>query len=886
MQAATWALWGKTDRAADSGAWHPLICHMLDVGAVAEALLDGHVSAAVVRAFAAQLELTEHDFRRLVVALVALHDLGKATPAFQAKWPPGKQRLIEAGLPFPKFGADVPHGHLTAGELAIVLEGHGVPWGFAIQAARWVGAHHGEFPSDSQVERSQSAAGVGRWAELRGELAAAVFDTLGAGAAVPLTTSAIPDLGLWLAGLTSAADWLGSMAEVFGYASGPVTNLGEYLERTRGRARDVLSLTSWQRWSPGEPRTFSELFGFAPRPLQEEAIRIAARAEAQVFAIVEAPMGEGKTEAALWLAHELGRRLGHEGLYVALPTMATANQMHRRVARFLETSYPGRYTLQLLHGGAALAPPAPRLSSIGEDPVGHAVAGEWFTKSKRGFLSTFSVGTIDQALLGVMRTRHFFVRLFGLSGKTVVLDEVHAYDAYTSRLLDRLVAWLRRLGASVVVLSATLPASRRRELLAAWGAETQAPPPPYPRVLSATGSAVESVPLIAGSPKSIEVEWVGGDAQAALEWLTSRVRGGGCAGWICSTVRRAQEAFRLARDAKQDGRLPADLAVLLVHSKFTPADRARLEARLLSMLGKPGADVARPRAALVVGTQVLEQSLDIDFDVMATDLAPVDLLLQRTGRVWRHERSRPAGIRSPVLGVLRLEGEDQPKGPALEPHSYVYDEAVLLRSWLALHARGAIELPSDIERLVELVYDGRPELAASPELRARVEEAARRLEADLALDTSTAEGRLLEPPGAPDDPLASFDFSLDDEDDPSVHRALRAETRLGDPSVSVVLLEARGGQLFVPGHDAAIDLSREPSLVEARALARSALSLSNRKLLGALPPVPDTWKRSSFLRRHRALVLTAGRATVGATPVRYDEEQGFVIETSDGGSTA
>src|SRR5690606_38955586 len=193
------------------------------------------------------------------------------------------------------------------------------------------------------------------------------------------------------------------------------------------------------------------------RSLQIETEKAIGSVAAPSLIIIESTMGDGKTEAALLITEALAPRLGQAGLYIGLPTQATANQMFCRVQGFLERNEAKRTNLQLVHGDAALSErfEGLKLRGICAEADANVVAETWFCRSKRSLLANHAVGTVDQGLLGVLQTRHGFVRLFGLAGKTVILDEVHAYDTYTSELLDRLVAWLSVLGTTVVVLSAT-----------------------------------------------------------------------------------------------------------------------------------------------------------------------------------------------------------------------------------------------------------------------------------------------------------------------------------------------------------------------------------------------------------------------------------------------
>lgn len=858
-------MWAKT---GPRGTWHRLMYHLLDVAAVAQLLLDRHVAKSVRRRLAARVGLPVADFESWCVFLAALHDFGKATPPFQVKFE-GQARVLKSmGLPFPRTAANQPHGRMTAAmETRKRLEGLGWSQGLAQQAARWVGGHHGVFPNDQTLDNARDHYGAGLWVEARN----ALFRELAHLMMPPRTLSTeetVADVGLFVAGLTSVADWIGSMSEHFTFESADAPT-AEYFARASRTADVALSRVGWRPWHVGGNRDFHQLFGFQPRPLQAAIANAVAQANEQFFAIVEAPMGDGKTEAAFWVAHELGRRADHRGTYFALPTLATANQMFRRTKQFLESSYQGVLSTQLLHGGAEFSDEFQelKLRAVVDDDeptrrldeatnCGTVVAEEWFSKKKRGLLASFSVGTIDQALLGVLRTKHGFVRLFGLSGKTVVLDEVHAYDAYTSRILDRLVAWLRQLGASVIILSATLPRARREQLCAQWN-EALPPPVAYPRITAFADSTPLSHALPPPTARTVQLEHIDGDLDGALSWLHEKIANGGCAGLIVNTVARAQDA---ARQAKV--RWPSQ-EVLLLHARFFAQDRQERESRLLEYLGRKG---HRPERLLVIGTQVLEQSLDIDFDVLATDHAPIDLLLQRTGRLHRHQpRARPVTLATPTLALIRPQDELK-----FGVHEFIYEKAILLRTWAVVSQRTVVVIPTDIEPLIEEVYGaGAPKSAP-----ALVDEIAQ-LDAALAESIDelerNAEGRLLaHPKNCVDDPFSNFGLPLE-EDNPEIAKALQALTRLGEPTLPVAFLT-----------DADVT-KREPTREETRAIVERTLSVSNKSLFYALQasPPPESWKRSPWLRNTRVVRLENGRARVGSKQLIDDAELGLVIANPD-----
>jgi CRISPR-associated endonuclease/helicase Cas3 len=486
-----------------------------------------------------------------------------------------------------------------------------------------------------------------------------------------------------LAGLTSVADWVGSAQDFFPFAGGDV-DLAVYPKLAAVRAKTALKQLGWTGWRGNtSPTTFPQLFGFPPRPLQEKAVALAASTTGPGLVVIEAPMGEGKTEAALFLSDYWNSTLGQSGLYVALPTQATSNQMFSRVKDFLANRYSAEtVNLHLLHGQALLSDNYQqlRLAAVYDEPAsqgtpGRVVAEGWFTPKKRGLLAPFAVGTIDQVLLAVLQTRHVFVRLFGLANKTILLDEVHAYDTYMSTLLERLVSWMAALGCSVVLLSATLPRARRQRLLTAFGAsESVIPETPYPRLLSVGDGKVTAISIPAARRMSIALSWV--EAAALAAPLKDALRGGGCAAVICNTVGRAQEMYESLRTALE----PEGIPVLLFHARFPFGQRDRLEKAILDRFGKAG---DRPYRAVLLATQVIEQSLDLDFDLLVTELAPVDLVLQRAGRLHRHSnRLRPASLNEAQLWLIQPDEFDEHGVAHFGKNEYVYDRHILLRSYL------------------------------------------------------------------------------------------------------------------------------------------------------------------------------------------------------------
>ncbi len=915
FDARVWLLWGKADpeRAERGGpGWHPLLCHVLDVVACADHLL-GHVLQGRLERFAATLKLSPGDARPWLLFFVAIHDLGKATPTFQKKVPE-RRAALEApeglALDFPEQ-ADEPHGNLSVPLATAALSALSVPGPLGRWVARAVGAHHGQFVSLDQLSNaSEEEKGVlmkphaGRkalWGELRAQLVQALTEVCGISAALPRPSAPENNVArnafvADLAGLTTVADWLGSNADVFEYVA-PPSSPADYLKKTaEERAARAVEQAGWRRPPVSSGRTFRQLFtDKEPWPLHEAVEALLPSIDGPSLLIVEAPMGEGKTEAALLLFDALAAR-GAAGLYFALPTQATSNQIFGRVERFLRSAFAGEsHGLHLVHGDAglsdaydALKSRAFRLRSVGdvaktsrdEGPIADA----WFARGKRALLAPIAVGTIDQALLGVLGARHGFLRLHGLAGKVVVVDEVHAYDTYTSELLDQLLSWLHALGATVVLLSATLPASRREALVRSFGASS-APIAAYPRLTLASSARASACTFGARrAPMPVALAW---RSEADLPaQIAEALAEGGCAVWIVNTVRRAQRLFSRLREMQEKKTFPKDVALDLLHARFPFAARSVREKRAEEAFG-PGEE-RRPHAALLIGTQVLEQSLDLDFDLMVTEVAPVDLVLQRAGRLHRHRREnpRPAKVARPALWLLRPDDDERPEGPTFGSSAYVYDESVLLRSWLALRdCKGEITLPTDIEPLIEIVYGGRG--AAPPaDVASRLRILDDKHREETRQDKDKAYAVVLDAP-ASRDPFGHLARTKDEEDDPRIHPQLRTATRLGDPTVEIVPVLVRDGRTVLAGApDVVLDLSRDEPLPRdvVIATARQALGIQRRDVVAALlrEPVPKAFAASAHLRFHRAVRFDEERrSSVAGVPFLLDPDLGLVVGSLD-----
>lgn len=940
-----WTLWAKWSRGSKTvGSYHPVLCHLIDVAMATEALWRQVLPWRWKERFAAALELEVAAAERWVIFWAGLHDLGKVCPGFQLQLREANpsahalvvRRLADAGLPWRQVDW-IAHGAVSDRALRDILpQRYGLAPELAKAVATGVGGHHGLFQSYTTVKnlKADDRVGSGPWDEARIHSATWLAEVIGLPSAPPATAMDHPT-AMVLAGLVSVADWIGSSETFFKHAATdarqiPTDDIHDYHTHARARAYEALNVLGWTGWvSSADKLTFRQLFPDIPepRPLQEAAVEIADGLPGPAIVVIEGPMGEGKTEAAMYFADHWGVTLGQRGIYFALPTQATSDGMFLRVRDFLKQRYPAEIVnLQLLHGHAALSETLKELherwqglltpsnvyagNNHPETAQGEVVAAEWFSAGKRALLAPFGVGTVDQALLAALQIMHVFVRLYGLSTKTVIVDEVHAYDAYMSKLLERLLEWLGAFGVPVVLLSATLPRERRECLIkayadgAGWSAYVPKTKADYPRITWASAAGCDACQTAVSSlnRRVARVEWLPGaipEAGMAEEFrlgerLSELLCGGGCAAVICNTVGRAQRLYEALKPyfsgIADDGKPRLDL----LHARYPHEERVKREVRVLSRFGK---DRARPDRAVVVATQVIEQSLDLDFDVMVTDLAPADLILQRMGRLHRHERPRtresdsspktrldeprPPQVAEPRIIILQPDADGDGTPVFDRGSEAVYAPHILLRSHLALAGRSTLALPDDIEPLVEEVYgDTRCPEDATPRLRARWDETHVALQKARENEEQQARNRYIKRP-ALDDPLYEIVSDPREEDAPDLHAAFRALTRLADETVQVICLGGTEEHPLLRPDGPPIPLRRKPKQDEIEALLQRSVSLSDKRVVYALleQKSPALWDETPLLRHHRPLYFDAqGVAVVGKRHVRLDPELGIVIE--------
>jgi len=725
------ALWGKKNVQGGVYQWLPLITHLTDAKNVIEYLYNIWLSDGQRAAIAG--DLSDEAIHQLVRFLGASHDIGKGSVGFQTQ--PSYRH--DKGLDDEIMEELIRHGfegltdlqlasrhespHALAGEAilahfgvpeavrAIIGGHHGKPEDYNDQAVKDIRRHPNNYFGNPRDSDSKAL-----WQKVQQDLFDWALRVAGYS-----SVDEIPDLtqpqAVLLEGLLITADWLASSEYLNDDRQKPLfplVGLDETIEDIDAEARFQAAMLTWtmeDNWTPGKVdlRTdpYKPRWGFEARPVQAKMTQTIAQANDPGVVIVEAPMGIGKTEIALLAVEQLAYQTGRNGVFIGLPTQATTNAMFSRAEAWLAkiaAENHEQYNIRLMHGKAQFNQDysqLPRAQNVDDEQDGAVTVNAWFS-GKKSILTEFTVGTIDNLLLMGLKQKHLFLRHLGFSGKVVVIDEAHGFDSYMNKYLYKALQWLGAYHVPVVILSATLPTAKRKQMLEAYllgkyGArakiESQVPDwettQAYPLLSVLDGSELVQETnfghLEAGT--SVELAYLDANGEVLVAHILDQIAGGGVAGVIVNTVKRAQELAAL---------IPDDVDRLVLHSAFLALDRSLRETELLKLIGKHG---QRPERMIIIGTQVLEQSLDIDFDVLYTDIAPMDLILQRIGRLHRHKIDRPQQLQAPKTFILGVT--DEGYGDANE---IIYSKYLLAKTDHFLPPM--IRLPADISPLVQAVY--------------------------------------------------------------------------------------------------------------------------------------------------------------------------------------
>ena len=706
-------LWGKRE------PFCSLSRHMIAVGACVMEYLSAPSSKGVLIRLREWMNMDETSVLNMVCYVASLHDLGKAHPSFQHFSTDEQEMPVITNFRHEQYGAMV---------LKALWKERG--WDNIIRDffSAVVRIHH-QGKGSCDIHGSVSE----RWRKIHVSLEKRLRLLFSPMEPVPSLNN-LDALGVLLTAVLIIGDWVAS-SEGFGAERFPESDDHALLAMLRERAHDVLTqyglIADEESAFPGTDEftaMFPEISVEGMRPLQRVCEQAGERKAA--LTIIEAPMGEGKTEAALYVAGRSCKLWHKRGIYMALPTAATSNQMVGRVRHLLETHQSG--SARLLHSMAWLIDDRslPDKKFNLDDAQS---AGDWLRPLRRGMLSENAVGTVDQAMAAALRIKYGFLRLAGLANKTLIIDEIHAYDVFMSTIIAGLLEWCRALSIPVILLSATMQDRQKQTYLACYGIDSPKLCGAYPLITQVTEAGELFQTPVSGTHMRGTVIFrphkFGGDLDRIVDMALDRAANGGCISVMLNTVRQAQAVYRTLKERGES-------QIMLFHARFTAKRRAEIEKTCLKLFGRGG---RRPDRMILVCTQVVEQSLDVDFDAMITQLAPMDLLLQRAGRVHRHAGNRrPAGMEAPVVDVVLPEhGATEAIDKRYVQVGIVYPPCVMKNTERMLEQERSVTVPDDIRACVEEAYRDISEQELQEAIRQQMQDQ---------LSVCKAEGEMLRPP--------------------------------------------------------------------------------------------------------------------------------------------
>ena len=754
MNQSFYQYWGKCQQSATSEKYHLLAYHNLDVAACGYFIVKNNYfnSAELFE----QLGFSSNEIEKAALwfaYFLAWHDIGKFANGFQQLFQHNNPKLV---APDPSKGYFSRHdslGHwlwkeylIEKSEIQLEQYNNNIKDIYDIWLLIMTG-HHGK-PPILEAKGKLSFNAHDKQASL--DYIKAINQLFIVDAKLTCYPTNFFDktfrknltkLSWLLAAITVISDWLGSNEQFFPFCSKSM-ELSEYWANYALANAEKAVATLPKRSSITPFNGIKNLFPFIekPTPLQQQALSCQLTNIGPELFIMEDVTGAGKTEASMILAHRLMAAGKAHGIYIGMPTQATANGIYQRTAEVYGQLYQAdsHPSLVLAHGASYMNPTFTQtiinLDNISQqkylnnDNSASSECNEWFVDTrKKSLLAEVGVGTLDQALMAVMPFKHQSLRLLGLRHKLLILDEVHAYDSYMVKLLESLLHYHASQGGSAIILTATLPFFLREKLLNAFYSGLTSTPSsltvntdlPFPLFTqlnqkSLVEHAIETRDEV---KRQVKIDWID-NINSGIEKIKKAIEQGKIICWIKNSV---ADAISLYQQIKQNLHLDTK-QILLFHSRFAYCDRLAIEQKTIEWAGKTSNNTIRS-AKIIIATQVIEQSLDLDFDEMISDIAPIDLLIQRAGRLQRHVRDKHGNIKSathqnpprdernpPILTVFAPTWQDDPSedwldNPEFRNTKYVYaNHAYLWFTQRVLRERGVITMPEEARLLIEAVY--------------------------------------------------------------------------------------------------------------------------------------------------------------------------------------
>lgn len=850
----------------DETKWLSLADHSKDAAAVLVWLYENWLPKAVREFLKSTFdrEIDDKLLKKYLILLGLLHDIGKCSKEFQMNISciikELRSRIEGIGYKMPQKAN--PFRHEKAG--CEILKSLGFDRDFRCI----VSAHHGKPNfSNSRYEADEL------WKDTVLQYVNNCLDYVELSSPNDLPSANVYGQ-MVITGMLIMADWIASNTDYFPLAdcweSFYEPGSFENKERLDSALSEISLPDVWELLELNED-FFESDFGFPPNDFQKAAVNIAKNSAQSGIYILEAPMGLGKTEAALGLAKVLMKKFGFGGLFFGLPTMSTANGIFPRIHSWAEKQANGQQlTERLAHGMTELNDQYRSMfhgkcSDNGEEEL---VVHDWFNGPRQALLSQIVTATVDRLLMAALQQKHVMLRHLGLAGKVVIVDECHAYDAYMNVYLDEVLKWLGKYHVPVIILSATLPPDRKKALLAAYLDENAAQikldcDESYPVITFTDRSQIKTVNISADQSQNKIVTINHTDSENLVPLLNAKLSRGGCCGVIVNTVSYAEN---LAKSLKEQ----TDFEIICFHSRFVATDRAEIEKLILSRVGKKSTPKDRNRL-VIVGTQVLEQSLDIDFDFMVTELCPMDLLLQRSGRLHRHNRNRCEALSQPQMYILKTPDRQRTSG------EMIYTRWLMERTEQLLPEK--IVIPKDIPGLVARTYAAAEGTDTNSESWNEYKYKIRYKETK-AKDFCFCDAKSKKSPLIKD---IINDNAGNDETTAS------ASVRDTEESIEVLVLQQaeQGKYRLLPwqgeySFDTASGLNDEEAMLIAKQRLRLPIEIGrqyDRAKEQLLENTPSLWRKNSWIRHELLLILDEKfRCEICSVEYIYDKNYGLMLK--------
>ncbi len=828
--------WGKADK---EGNYHLLPYHCLDVAAVADVIFVNN--PLLLTRFSSLLNIESALFQKIFLFFLTLHDLGKFADSFQ-----GQINGIYSKLNPESESKSYNIRHDSLGYILwnkeFLINRRGKLNGKLVESNYFLlnssqnrnikdilnlfisttTGHHGKPPSNTGYIGTP----VDTYSHFTKnnvtdsyQFLSSIYDyffqetELKELASIDHEKSilALKRSSFWLAGLSVLCDWIGSNKDIFKFESSLIPLEKYWTEFALPRAIVSIKKAGILPSKISNYATAQELFTkpsdskpFVPTPLQAACDSILLQNEPQMI-ILEDVTGAGKTEASLILAKRIMATCGYEGLFIGLPTMATANGMYDRVTSFYKKLYEENTepSLVLAHGARGLSDKfqktiiADKISEdvqyAADEESASASCSAWLAdSSKKATLADVAVGTIDQVLISILLSKFQSLRLFGMMNKILILDEVHAYDTYMNKLIETLLRAQAQIGGSVILLTATMPNKLKEKFISAFQLqkvkeEKKEPINHYPLITQVIlNQPPVQIPVDTREEvrRTVKVEFIH-DEEGIYTLIQKSIQENKCVCWIRNTVTDAMNSYEILSSNPNYKKEK----LILFHARFAMGDRLDKEQEVLKFFGKESNQKDRS-GKVVIATQVVEQSLDLDFDIMITDLAPIDLIIQRAGRLHRHTRdalgnriSNKDEREKPILYLFSPEVIETPNknwySAVFRGGAKVYpDHGKLYLSAKILHQKGDLKMPEEARNLIEYVYS---EKETIPRNLIEISKENENLNKQ---KTSQAENNIIK-----------FDSGYTAVENETIWNDINAPTRLGEETIKVVLAKYENGIL-------------------------------------------------------------------------------------------